>query len=419
MKLSRGQIVAVLSIVFTSVIAFLIGIVNSSLPLPWIQSHLWLVLALLGLFFTLLLFITIKGSESNNPVSEIKEEQFNDFVRTVTEAENKAQVDPGFEHIPYIGGKLAEWENTDARLIGILNIEYTSNDDAVGDWQPRKDNEQLKELARLVLRLTKAIMPYLTRHSRPVKEQLEYLSKFVVPAYVIATGLEEWAYAIDTAYTLALSFYGIEKSTRAKYWMAQMEKCLKHINVYDISDDLHFHFFEIKGLITRDFDGDLKTARKYLNDALVYANRAKKPLLSRRITVHLATLEKKDRNFVKANELYKQALDIASPLNDPELTLECYQALGDLAFYEEKDVDSAYHWYTQLLQLAKSTLLLPSQVSAHKGLADCLLFKSTPHDTKQAYYHAREALRIEDKESNKSELYILIISIADKLWSQN
>lgn len=132
MKLSRGQIIAALSIIFTSVIAFLIGIVNSSLPLPWIQSHIWLVLVLLALFFALLLFITIKGSGSNDPVSEISEDLFNDFVKTVTEAESKAQMDPGFEHIPYIGGKLAEWENTDARLIGILNIKSTSNNDTIG-----------------------------------------------------------------------------------------------------------------------------------------------------------------------------------------------------------------------------------------------------------------------------------------------
>lgn len=138
-------------------------------------------------------------------------------------------------------------------------------------------------------------------------------------------------------------------------------------------------------------------------------------------TVHLATLEKNDLNFAKAVELYKQALDIVSPLNDPELILECYQALGDLAFHEEKDVDSAYHWYTQQLQLATSSLLLPGQASAHRGLVDCLLLKSSSHDIKQAYYHAREALRIaeDNKESNKDELYILLVFIADLLWNQH
>ncbi len=413
MKLSRGQSIAALSLTFLLVITFLIGIVNSSLPLPWIQSHIWLVLALLALSFVLLLFITIKGVESNNPISQIKEDQFNDFVKTVSEAESKAQIDPGFEHTPYIAGKLAEWQDMDARLIGILNIKYQSSVHTVTDWQPRKDNERL---ARLVLRLTKAIMPALTR-SGPVAE----LTKLAAPACIIAEGLKEWTDATRIAYTLALSFYDARDNNRAKHWMAQMEKSLKHINAHDISDDLYSQFFDIKGIIIRDFDGDLKAARKHLNDALVYANRTKNSLSIRRITAHLATLEKKERSFIKAIELYNQALNLVSPPNDPGLTLECYQALGDLALNEEKDIDSAYHWYTQQLQLATSSLLLLSQASAHRGLADCLLLKSTPHDTHQAYHHAREALRIEEniRGPNKDELYIFLVHIADLLWSQH
>src|SRR5260370_3418510 len=96
MRLSRTQAIAGLALLLTLAIAFLTGIVNSFIPLPWIQSHIWLILVLLALFIVLLLFFTIKGAGSNNSISQIKEDQFNDFVKTVSEAESKAQFDPDF-----------------------------------------------------------------------------------------------------------------------------------------------------------------------------------------------------------------------------------------------------------------------------------------------------------------------------------
>lgn len=218
MRLSRTQIIAGLTLLLTLAIAFLTGIVNSYIPLPWIQSHIWLVLVLLALFIVLELFFTIKGAASNNSISQIKEDQFNDFLKTVSDAESEAQVDPDFEHTPFIA---------------------------------------------------------------------------------------------------------------------------------------------------------------------------------------------------------KQALAITSPPNDLGTTLECYEALGEIALNEENDANSAYNWYLQQLHLAERTIRPPHQVSAHRGLARTLLIKNTPDDIKQAYRHAREALGFEDKESNKNELYIFLVHIADLLLYQH
>ncbi|HET9999871.1 MAG TPA: hypothetical protein VFQ36_03190 [Ktedonobacteraceae bacterium] len=414
MRLSRTQIIAGLTLLLTLAIAFLTGIVNSYIPLPWIQSHIWLVLVLLALFIILELFFTIKGVASNNSISQIKEDQFNDFLKTVSDAESEAQADPDFEHTPFIAGKLLEWQSIDARLISILNIQYNLDEYTVGTWQRRANNEAL---ARLVLRLTHAIMPALTHSSS--QESLKELFQLAAPTYVIAAGLGEWTDATRTAYTLALSFYEARESFRAKHWMAQMEKSLRRITSHEISDGLYSRFFDMKGIIARDFDGEKTTARKHLNDALVYAHRAKNPLAIKRITAHLATLEKKERNFAKAIELYKQALAITSPPNDLGATLECYEALGEIALNEENDADSAYNWYLQQLHLAERTIRPPHQVSAHRGLARTLLIKNTPDDIKQAYRHAREALGFEDKESNKNELYIFLVHIADLLLYQH
>lgn len=413
MRLSRTQIIAGLTLLLTLAIAFLTGIVNSYIPLPWIQSHIWLVLVLLALCIVLELFFTIKGAGSDTALSQLKEDQFNDFVKMVSDAESKAPVDPNFERTPFIAGKLLEWQSIDARLISILNIQYNLDRYAVGTWQRRTNNEAL---ARLVLRLTRAIMPALTRSSS--KESLKDLFQLVAPTHIIAARLGEWADAARTAYGLALFFYEARESFRAKHWVAQMEKSLKHITSHEIVDGLYSQFFDIKGIIASDFDGEKAVARKYLNDALIYAHRAKNPLFIKRITTHLATLEKKERNFAKAIELYKEALALASPLNDPGATLECYEALGEIALHEENDANSAYSWYVQQLRLAERTTRLPHQTSAHRGLARSLLLKNTSDDIKLAYRHAREALSIEDKEADTNELYIFLVQIADLLLYQ-
>jgi len=312
MRLSRTQIIAGLTLLLTLAIAFLTGIVNSYIPLLWIQSHIWLVLVLLALCIVLELFFTIKGAGSNTAISQMKEDQFNDFVKTVSDAESKAEADPEFEHTPFIAGKLLEWQSIDGRLIDILNIQYNLGRYAVGTWQRRTNNEAL---ARLVLRLTRAIMPALTRSSS--KESLKELFQLAAPTYVIAAGLGEWTDATRTAYALSSSFYDARESIKAKYWVAQMEKSLKRITSHGTSDGLYSQFLDMKGIIANDFDGEKAIARNHLNDALIYAHRAKNPLAIKRITTHLATLEKKERNFAKAIELYKQALAITSPLNDP------------------------------------------------------------------------------------------------------
>lgn len=414
MRLSRTQVFAVLALLLGLAVTFLINIITGIIPPSWTQSHIGFIVALLALLILPAAIIAIKQTGSTNPISQIKEDQFNDFVKTVSDAESRAQVDPDFEHTPFIAGKLLEWQSIDTRLIDTLNIRYNLDGYSVGAWQRRTDNEAL---ARLVLRLTRAIMPALTHSSS--KEALKELFQLAAPTYVIAAGLGEWTDAARTAYALALSFYGARESIRAKHWVAQMEKSLKHNTSHEISDDLYSQFFDVKGIIARDFDGEKVIARKHLNDALVYAHRAKNQLAIRRITAHLATLEKKERNFAKASELYKEALAKATPPNDPGPTLECYEALGEIALNEENDVDLAYYWFTQQLQLAKGSLLLPSTVSARRGLAECLLLKNTPDDIKQAYHHAREALSIEDKESNKNELYIFLVQIADLLLYQH
>ena len=97
-------------------------------------------------------------------------------------------------------------------------------------------------------------MPAITRSTS--KESLKELFQLAAPAYMIAAGLGEWTDATRIAYALALSFYDARESIKAKHWVAQMEKSLKHINAHDISDNLYSQFFDIKGIIARDFNGE-------------------------------------------------------------------------------------------------------------------------------------------------------------------
>jgi tetratricopeptide (TPR) repeat protein len=80
-----------------------------------------------------------------------------------------------------------------------------------------------------------------------------------------------------------------------------------------------------------------------------------------RVTTHLGTLEKWDKQLDKAVELYEKALDGASLLDDPGLKLECYQSLGDLAGLQG-DFDKAHDWYTEQLNLATTSWRISIQV---------------------------------------------------------
>ena len=404
MQFTRSQTIAALSVVFSFLVALLTNVVTSSLP-PWIQSYTGLAWLLLLLSLIFLIVTTVRGVAPKNPVSQIDDDLLNYFVQVVSDAESKAQLDPGLEHIPYATGKLAEWKDIDTRLIRILGI----NEDTE-DWQPRRENEQL---AHLVLRLTKAIIPSMSQRG-----QWKDLTELASPTYIIAEALKEWVDATHIAYDLTLTYYDAGSFTKAKFWVHQMEKSLKHINTQSISDGLYCKFFDINGVLLRDYDGDLEKARKYLQDALAYAKRTRNPLMIWRVTTHLGTLEKRKRDFDKASELYEEALKGASQLNDPGLILECYQALGDLAMLQE-DPDKPYYWYSEQLKLATASSRMFYKGRAHKGLAESFLRGNQP-DAKQAYQHAREALRIEQEITgpNENELLILLVHIADMLWIQ-
>lgn len=407
MKLTRGQIIAILSVVLTLFIAFLTNIVTSSLP-SWVQSYSWLAWLLLFVSLMALLVTTIKGVKANDPISQIDDELLNHFIQVVSDAEAKMQIDPGLDHIPYIAGKLVEWQDIDTRLLRILGIQEDTK-----DWQPRKENEQL---ARLVLRLTKAIMPAIVQRG-----QWKELTRLAIPAYTIAEGFKAWDDAAHIAYHLALSFYDARDIQQAKEWLARMDTNLSHINAHDISDGLRSRFLDLKGVLARDYDGNLTLARQHFTNALVFARRTDNTLMIWSITTHLGTLEKKVRNFGEAIKLYEEALSGASQLDDPGLKLECYQALGDLALQQKNpDLATAHNWYTRQLDLATTSSYKIQQAYAHKSLAETLLLKNLQQDAKQAYFHAREALRIEQEITgpNKEELLILLVHIADTLLLQ-
>ena len=407
MKLTRGQTIATLSVVFTLFIAFLTNIVTSNLP-PWVQSYSWIAWLLLLISLIALLITTIKGARADDPISQIDDELLNHFIQVVSDAETKTQIDPRLEHIPYVAGKLVEWQDIDTRLIRILGIREDTK-----DWQPRKENETL---ARLVLRLTKAIMPAIAQRG-----QWKEFTELAVPTYTLAEGFKEWTDAAHIAYNLALTFYNARDIQRAKDWLARMETNLSHINTHEISDGLRSRFLDLKGVLARDYDGNLTTARQHLTNALMYARKTGNTLMIWRITTHLGTLEKKMSNFGEAIKLYEEALEGASQLDDPGLKLECYQALGDLALQQKNpDIDTANSWYTQQLALATASSHKIQQAYAHKSLAETLLLRQTQQDKKQAYYHAREALRIEQEITgpNKDELLILLVHIADALLIQ-
>lgn len=404
MKLTRGQIIAALSVLLTLLIAFLTNIVTSTLP-TWMQSYTWLAWLLLVAALVSLVTTTIKSASSSNPIPLIDDDLLNHFVQIVSDAESKVQLDPGLNTIPYANAKLDEWKDIDIRLIRILGVNENST-----DWQPQKDHILL---ARLVLRLTKAIIPAIAQRG-----QWKDLTAIAGPAYLIAEALKDWNEAVLIAYELAASSYDASASIKAKFWVDQMEKSLKHINSQALSDALYARLFDIKGILARDYDGELITARRYLKDALTYAKHTRIPLLIWRVTTHLGTLEKREQNLNKAIELYEEALEGALKIGDPGLTLECYQALGDLAILQG-NVEKAQQWYTEQLTLASTSSRIIYKGRAHQGLAETLL-KESPPDGRQAYFHAREALRIEQEITGprESELLILLIHIADMLWKQ-
>ena len=404
MKLTRGQIIATLSVLLTLLIAFLTNIVTSTLP-SWIQSYTWLAWLLFIAALIALVITTIKGAASRSPAPLIDDDLLNHFVQVVSDAELKAQLDPGLHNIPYASAKLDKWKDIDIRLIRILGVNDNSD-----DWQPQKDQMLL---ARLVLRLTKAILPAMSQRG-----QWRELTDIAGPAYIIAETLKEWADATSIAYELAVRYHDASSSIQAKFWADRMEKSLKHVTSQTLSDGLCTRLFDIKGILARDYEGDLVTARKYLKDALMYAKRTRVPLLIWRVTTHLGILEKQELNLDKAIELYNEALVGASQIGDPGLTLECYQALGDLALLQD-DAEKAYHWYFEQLTLATTSLRIIYKGRAHQGIAESLL-KMNPPNGRQAYYYAREALRIEQEITGprESELLILLVHIADMLWKQ-
>lgn len=404
MKVTRAQVIALLTVLCSPIIALLINIITSNLP-PWISSHLWLAWLLLLFPIAFLVVTAIRGSAEVKSGERIDDDLLNHFVQIVSDAESKTQLDPSLESIPYAIGKLAEWKDLDTRLIRILGIH-----DDKEEWQPQKGHMQL---SRLVLRLTKAIIPSMTQRG-----QWKDLIELASPTFIIATTLKEWVDATTLAYELASTCYDAGASIKAKFWIDQMEKSLKHIPTQAASDKFSSKLFDIKGILLRDFDGDLLLASKYLKEALIYAKRTRDSLMIWRVTTHLGTLEKRNHQFSNASELYKEALAGALQLKDSGLILECYQELGDIAMLEGR-ADEAFQWYTEQLHLATNTSRVIYKGRAHKGLAESLL-KMSSSDARQAYQHARESLRIEQEITGpkETELLILLIHIADLLWIQ-
>lgn len=401
MRLTGGQIIAGISLLLSTLVAFLMTIATTNLP-PWIQSHASLAWFLLIPSLLVLLMTTIKGAATDTVASLIDQDMLNRFIRVVVDAEDKTRHDQGLENITNGAGKLAEWKDVDRRLIRILGV------DKKNDWQPGKSTEQL---ARLMLRLTKSIITAMSQRG-----QWNDLIEITRPAYKISMALREWTDAAYFAYELALTFNDQGRPIDSKMWIEQMEKALKHIPTHVNSDELYSKFLDIKGVILRDYEGDPVKARKYFNEALFYARKSRNHLMTWRVTTHLGTLEKWDKQLDKATELYEKALDGASLLNDPGLKLECYQSLGDLASLQ-RDFDKALYWYQEQLNLATTSWRIIYIGRAHKGIAEALLQKSPP-DVEQAYRHAREALRIEQEITGPKELelLILIVHITDKLW---
>ena len=401
MRLTGGQIIAGISLLLSTLVAFLMTIATTNLP-PWIQSHASLAWFLLLPSLLLLLLTTIKGAADYTTASLIDKDMLNRFMQVVGEAEDKTRHDPGLENITNGAGKLAEWKDVDRRLIRILGV------DKKNDLQPHKSTEQL---ARLILRLTKAIIPAMSQRG-----QWNDLIEIARPAYTIGMALREWADAAFIAYELALTFNDQGRPVDSKMWIEQMDKGLKHITTHANSDELYSKLLDLKGVILRDYEGDSVKARKYFNEALFFAKKSRNHLMTWRVTTHLGTLEKWDKQLDKAIELYEKALDGAFLLNDPGLKLECYQSLGDLASLQ-RDFDKAHYWYNEQLNLATTSWRIIYKGRAHKGIAEALMQMSPP-DVEQAYSHAREALRIEQEITGPKELelLILIVHITDRLW---
>ncbi len=401
MRLTGGQIIAGISLLLSTLVAFLMTIATTNLP-PWIQSHASLAWFLLIPSLLLLLLTTIKGAAADTAASQIDRDMLNRFMKVAGEAEDKTRHDPGLENVTNGAGKLAEWKDVDRRLIRILGVDNKNV------WQLKKSTEQL---ARLVLRLTKAIVPAMSQRG-----QWNDLIELASLAYKIGMALREWTDAAYIAYELALTCNDQGRPVDSKMWIDQMDKSLKHINTHANSDELYSKYLDIKGVILRDYDGDSVKARKYFNEALFFAKKSRNHLMTWRVTTHLGTLEKWDKQLDKAVELYEKALEGASLLDDPGLQLECYQSLGDLASLQG-DFEKAHYWYTEQLNLATTSWRIIYKGRAHKGVAEALMQKSPP-DVEQAYRHAREALRIEQEITGPKELelLILIVHITDMLW---
>lgn len=413
MRLTNAQRIAILILILSFIIALLTNIATYNLP-AWVQARTWLAWPLILCALIFLVIATLKEKSHEDTAEHLEPDQIDQYLHTVSDAEELVESDPGLQQTVNSSGKSEEWEILDLRLLRIIGANRQQG------WKQNRDNEKI---ARLILRLTKVLIVTLPQYKRS-----RILNDLVVPTYKIALSLKAWHEAAFLAYEIATTFNDDGFPTKASTWAEYMRKNIEQIPGNNtMLDELHAKFYDITGITLKYHDIDI--ARKQLENALVYARKSSQPLLIWRVATHLGSLEKgvRARKFVRATELYEMALEsieiYESKLNNtdqavnPDLKLTCYQALGELALLQG-DSDQAHQWYTKQLALSANPRHTFYKGSAYKGLAEALL-KKDPQNARQAYRMARIALDIEREIVGNREFALLklLVQIADT-WLQ-
>lgn len=399
MKLIRTQWTIAAATIITAVLAIVTNLATFELP-DLIQPYLWISWPVVLFLTILLVVISVIGAKSDHhKIMFLDENAVDQFARVVSEAEQITSIDPVLEHVSEWAEKLATWEATGRSLAQVGGI----NNPKIN----LKSGSTSEQIVKLLMRLTKAIEPALS-HRGHWNELIELSSN----AYKAGVLLQDWSYATHMAYTVALKLYYLEKLSDAEKWIDLMEDSLKRMIGQSNESHLQLMFFELKGIIVRDFRGEREEANKYLESALKLSKELKDSFKRSQILAHLGKLREISGKIEEAICLYEQALEGALKDGNPDLKLDCYDKLGRLAFIQGR-YDDAYNWYHKQLELAKESLRVFHEGRAHEGVA-WVFFKQ--NQFKDAYFHARQALVIEVQITGPraKALQNLVITIADK-----
>lgn len=399
MRITRVQWLVGVTTFLTAVIAVVTNIATLDVP-PWLKANAWVFWPVLVILVILLIVVSMVAAGSPHKSLSLDTHKLDRFVGIVSNAEQITGIDPTLDKDERWAEKFAEWEQVTEELSTAIGVTATQVDIQL--------SKAAEYPARLLVRLAKAIIPALSRYG----EQGQLVRAATV-AYIAAKGLKDWDNAAQMAYNVSLKLYQRQEYSEAKEWVDRTEQSLNYNSGTQSSQDhLQMMLLETKGLIERDFTGNRNSAKEHFDAALRLATKLHDNSKQAQILAHLALLQELDGHNNEAMTLYSQSLASAPNYSDPELKLECYDKLARLAVVQGQD-DRAYQLAKEQLILAKESLRRIHESKAHERIG-WYMYKQS--NFKEAYYHARQALSIEEeiKGDRINSLRVFLITIADK-----